>query len=332
MMNVQLPPIGGYLELALPVHAKSTPYQKMHRYNSARGALLAVLLAERPNTLWLPRYSCDALLRAARCAEISVRFYELGQDLSVNATLNISSSDRLLYINYFGLCEHHCLSLTKRYPTSQLIIDNSQAFFSLPLQDVTTIYSPRKFFGLPDGGFLSTMLDVEVSEPDEVASMMRSRHLLKRLAVSPEYGYEDFLNAERSLDAVTTAGMSMLTRRLWSSLDLESSRRRRTENFRFLNDRLSLYNSLNFCSEVDGPLCYPLLVSNTESERLRSVLRNLRIYVPRYWPEVAYRAPENSLESQLSACLLPLPCDQRYDPADLIRMTNAIEHELSRTP
>ena len=41
-----------------------------------------------------------------------------------------------------------------------IIFDNSQAFYSKQY-GTAGIYSPRKFFGLPDGGILCTDLNLE---------------------------------------------------------------------------------------------------------------------------------------------------------------------------
>src|SRR5690606_17907189 len=231
-----------YIELELPLYTVPKEYQDMRGYNSARGALLAVLQAKTPSKLWLPYYICDAVLQAAKHADIPVQFYSLDSDLSVEKTLQIASSEELLYVNYFGLCNHHCVTLARRFHPNRIIIDNAQAFYSLPLPGVTTIYSPRKFFGLPDGALLASSLDVTVSESDEMGSLSRSQHLLKRMAISAEFGYNDFLSAEQSLSVVSTAGMSRLTRRLLTSVDMVSSYQRRAKNFRYLHARLSGLN------------------------------------------------------------------------------------------
>src|SRR5690606_17617396 len=117
-------------------------------------------------------------------------------------------------------------------------------------------------------------------------SLSRSQHLLKRMAISAEFGYNDFLSAEQSLSVVSTAGMSRLTRRLLTSVDMVSSYQRRAKNFRYLHARLSGLNELKFPTNACAPLCYPFLPSGTESDTLRQELQLLRMYIPRYWPEV----------------------------------------------
>ena len=56
----------------------------------------------------------------------------------------------VLYVNYFGLCDENVERLLQEVPKEKLIIDNSQALFALPSNAMATIYSIRKFIGVPD--------------------------------------------------------------------------------------------------------------------------------------------------------------------------------------
>lgn len=325
--------IGGYFELALTRSDSVNPFRSMYAYHSARAALLAVLKAGKPATLWLPNYICDAVIAAANASNVPVLFYNLNPDLSVKSDLEIGTTDWLLYVNYFGICDVHERALLQRFAPSKLIFDHAQALFSPPLSGVSTIYSPRKFLGLPDGGLLSTSLTVEVLEPDETASLQRCQHLLKRLALSPEAGYADYQNAETTLTKISTAGMSNLTRQLLNTSDMHSIQRRRNRNFRFLHKKLKSLNQFSLNADTTkGPLCYPFLPARQVGNLLRATLLEQRIFVPRYWPEAVARSPEFSLEYTLATQLLPLPCDQRYDESDLSYMAELIIGYLHKSP
>ena len=71
------------------------------------------------------------------------------------------------------------------------IVDNTQAFYDLPVNSIDTFYSCRKFFGVPDGAYLycDRQLDMELEEDQ---SWQRMDYLLKRIDVSPESAYADF--------------------------------------------------------------------------------------------------------------------------------------------
>lgn len=61
-----------------------------------------------------------------------------------------------------------------------MIIDSTQSFFSIPVNGVTTLYSCRKFFRVPDGAYLY-LDNVEVSDIQFDCSGIRISHILKRI-------------------------------------------------------------------------------------------------------------------------------------------------------
>ena len=87
----------------------------------------------------------------------------------------VQKTEVFVYNNYFGICDAQTREIAAQ--CKNLIIDNSQAFYSKPIQGVDTFYSPRKFFGLPDGAYLytDTLLD-DGFETD--ISYQRFEHLL----------------------------------------------------------------------------------------------------------------------------------------------------------
>lgn len=317
--------IGGYFELELPAGGPS-PYPGAFTFQSARAAFCALLRAGRPNRVWVPRYICDAMLAPLRFVGIAVEFYSLEEDFSVAADLHLQADEWLLYVNYFGLCSLQQQRLLQRFNPAQIVFDHAQAFFAQPLDCLATIYSPRKFFGLPDGGLMVTRLPgVEPADVDESA-LQRATHLLKRLAGTPESGYADYQIAERSLENVEPKRMSVLTERLFTSIDHATVKEKRNENFRFLHQALSDVNTVSLDLErVDGPLCYPMLPATSVSH---SDLAKQRIFVARYWPDVDARTRPGERERLFSERLLPLSCDQRYGQSDLLNVISAVKGAL----
>src|SRR5690606_32499225 len=109
-----------------------------YAFHSARAALLAVLRAGRPTTLWLPYYICDAVIAAAAAAEVSVCLYHLDDDLSVASDLKIGATEWLLYVNYFGVCDSQAQSLLQRFAAPQLIFDHAQALYAPAVPGAST--------------------------------------------------------------------------------------------------------------------------------------------------------------------------------------------------
>lgn len=308
--------IGGYFELELPPGKEFYPDALM--FQSARAAFLALLRVGAPRRVWMPRFICGSMFAPLYQADIECLFYSIDDKLDISDQIKLDDGDWLLYVNYFGICSRQVDRVLTRFNPYQVVIDNSQAFFSPSRDCLATIYSPRKFFGVPDGGLLFSQLQISLPEEEDSGSLNRMVRLLTRLAESPEAGYEDYQRAEMSLQDIEPRRMSRLTQRLLLSLDFEVIRRKRNDNFRSLHERLGEYNPLQIdLSAVDGPLCYPFI---TKEAGLRQELINERIFVPTYWPDILSREDEGSYEYWMVNACLALPCDQRYDKSEMERI------------
>ncbi|MHB1299237.1 MAG: hypothetical protein ACYCY8_00020 [Burkholderiales bacterium] len=310
-------PIGGYFELELPLQHQLR-YPDALRFQSARAGFYALLLAGKPKRIWMPKYICDVMLPPITSAKVETVFYDLDSNLEVSRNVSLKAGDWLFYANYFGVCSAQEDSLMQRFNPDQLVLDHSQAFFEAPKKCLATLYSPRKFFGVPDGGLLFT--SINLTEPEEIESRSASRcaHLLKRLDGATEEGYADFRNAEETLSDFRPRKMSLLTRRLLSYIDYDTCEAQRNDNFTFLHKHFRHSNELSF-SHVNGPMCYPLLVEDTA---VRKDLLANHIYVPAYWRDVGMRVAAETVEKRMADKCLPLPCDHRYSKEDLLRIVD----------
>ena len=319
--SMPLKAIGGYFELELA--SDSTPYhQNMQLYQSARAAFRSLLQARRPRKVFIPSYICDAMLSPLQEENIDYEWYDLTEELDVPNSLALDKNEWLIYVNYFGVSQLQVLRVLQNYPSDQLVFDFSQAFFDLPIPEVlATIYSPRKFFGVPDGGMLFSKLAVNQPKMQDNGSLSRMPHLLKRLTEMPENGYSDYLSAEQSLEDSNPMRMSELTQRLLTAIDFEAAKQKRMENFSYLHGKLKSINLLSTpVKQSIAPLCYPFL---THDRNLRDKLIKNRVFIPRYWNDATKRlTPEMS--ERFIDCLLPLPLDQRYGQAEMDRMISLL--------
>lgn len=314
-------PIGGYFELELPARGP-LPYPGALRFQSARAAFLALLRAGKPRRVWMPRYICDAMVAPLADAGVETAWYDVGRDFEVDESVELGADDWLLYVNYFGVCDKNVAGVLRRFSCDQVVLDYSQAFFSTPVDEaLATIYSARKFFGVPDGGLLATRLAVSAPEQQDTASLNRSAHLLLRLGESPEAGYAAYREAEESLASCEPLRMSKLTQTILSTIDFDGARRKRRENFLFLQENLGKMNRLSLDTvECFSPMCYPFLTSVDE---LRSRLIERQIFVATYWTEALDRL-KGDWSGGEAARLLPLPIDQRYGRIDMERIVSVI--------
>lgn len=311
-------PIGGYFELELKNVGEY--HNPDFRLNTARNAIELVLRLRKYKKVLLPRYICNSVLESIKKLQLNYAFYSLNRNLLPSFS-NHDDDTCMIIVNYFGLLERGIVDFAKA--SGSAIIDNSQAFFSHPVAGVDSVYSPRKFFGVPDGGYLYTSLSCR-SDFEQDTSYQRSGHLLKRVDLSPEEGFQDFRQAQKALSFQPIRRMSKLTQALLSSIDYEFVRKRRNENFSFLHENLREKNELTELIEsnnIDGPMVYPFM---TKDPSLREKLHKNRIYVATYWNDVFERTDENSLEWQLAKYMIPLPIDQRYGNSDMIQVLNRI--------
>ena len=314
-------PIGGYFELEL-AEEKAHLYPEALKFQSSRASFYALLKSGMPDRVWVPRYICDSMLLPIQALSIPIQFYDLTEDLKVNESVVLKEGDWIVYVNYFGVCAKQENDLLKRFNPAQVIFDHSQAFFAPPLKCLATIYSPRKFFGVPDGGYLMT--NIAINEPVEADSQVQSRceHLLLRLDSHIQQGYKAFNKSEESFNDVQPYKMAKLTTRLLTSIDYKTIKNKRNHNFLWLHERLRHLNLFKLnVPLVDGPLCYPLLIENSE---IKMQLLKKRIFIATYWKEVQKRVEVNSKEYFFVENMLPIPCDQRYNEKDMSFIVDSI--------
>ena len=313
-------PIGGYFELEL---SKREHYHKdAIRLNSAKNCFEYILLARKYRKVYVPYYTCSVMLQPLKKHGVEFEFYHINEELEPTTLPNLNSNEAFLYTNYFGL-KQECVKRLASELGKQLIVDNAQAFYAEPMDGIDTFYSPRKFFGVPDGAYLYTEKRLE-QEFEQDVSYGRMSHLLKRIDLDAEAGYQDFRNNDDMLSKQDIKRMSKLTESLLSGIDYEAAKRKRRENYALLDDALKDFNLIHF--ELDNktvPMVYPYL---TKDSSLREALIENKIFVAAYWPNVRGWTSEGMLERILMDRLIPIPVDHRYGRDETERIIRIIHH------
>ena len=311
-------PIGGFFEFEIGAGVEY--HESALRLNSGRNALEYILRAKHYRKVYLPFYVCDVLLQPLARQGVPSAFYHINEQFEPVFDLRgLREDEAFLYVNYFGLFDEVVESLARR--CKNLIVDNSQAFYAKPAIGVDTFYSPRKFFGVPDGSYLYT--DRPLDEPlERDSSHERCEHLLRRVDGGPEDTYSRFLKSEEVIDSLPLRSMSNLTRRVLQGIDYDGVARRRVSNYRALHEALESVNSID-CDRREGqvPMVYPFL---GHQRGLRDYLISRRIYVARYWPNVLNWTGEGSVEHEFAMNVVPLPIDQRYGQAQMERIIGEV--------
>lgn len=305
--------IGGYFELELKEQA-NYPFSDFLHLNTGRNAFEYILKLRKYAKVFLPYFTCDVLLEPLRKLNIDCAFYDIDFKLEPIFDFEIlKDNEGILVTNYFGLKTDFIKTLSKRI--KNLIVDNAQALYAPVVEGVDAFYSPRKFVGIPDGGFVytDTMLDIVLKEDQ---SYNRFSHLLKRIDLSAEEGYSDFKLNDQSLNDQPIMRMSKLTKSLLKTIDFQYIARKRIENYHYLSSYLEKFNKLSFpVPALDVPLVYPLFLDN--GAKLRDKLTANRIFTATYWPNVLEWTTQDKNAYFLTKNLLALPIDQRYSRKDL---------------
>lgn len=312
--------IGGYFELEL---AWSEEYHKNAiRLNTGRNAFEYILRAKQYKKVYLPYFTCDVMLEPIRKLNIEYQFYSIDSNFKPIFDFDSLGKDAVfVYTNYYGVCDSIVKDLSMT--STNLIIDNAQAFFSKSHKGIDTFYSPRKFFGLPDGSYLymNKIMDTEISID---ISYKRFNHLLGRFDLGAEKFYNSFRDNDKGLAWQPIKQMSKLTHRLLTSIDYDYIKTKRRNNFLYLHKHLSETNKLSFnISDDTVPMVYPYLVDN--GKEMKAKLIENKVFVATYWPNVLKWAQKDSFEYNFTNNLLALPIDQRYGEEEMNRIIEIIK-------
>jgi hypothetical protein len=303
--------IGGFLELEL--NRGRGYHADAQAFNLGRTAFEYLLRSRRARKVYVPYFACGVIAEAAVRAGTEVVYYNVNESLEpLIEPCSPGESEYFLYINYFGIKAGVVKRLSGSIPN--LIIDNSQAFFDKPLPGIDTFYSARKFFGVPDGGYLYTEAPQDPGIPVDNSSA-RFAHLIGRIENGASESYPFFRENETVLSLEPVKKMSAVTGLLLGNIEYETARERRIRNFNLLHDLLGSKNMLAVEPAGDQvPLAYPFL---TMHPHLREMLREYSIYTPVYWQDVLPLVSPGTVEHSLVTGIVPLPADQRYGEEEM---------------
>lgn len=310
--------IGGYLQLE--TFTGKEYYPDLYKVNLGRTALQWILEARKCKKLWLPYFLCDSVIGVCEKMQMEIGFYHLDEELNPVLETDLGADEWLYLVNYYGhLSDKRILVCKEKY--GRVIVDHTHSFFQRPIPGIDTLYSCRKFFGLPDGAYVSTDADLDMDKPLDISGS-RMTHILGRFEEGAGSYYQQMLDNASTYHQEEIRLMSKLTENLLRGIDYEMVRRKRTENYLKLKELLPSGNPF-VQAEPDGPFAYPYY--HEKGIELRKYLASHKIFVPTNWSNVIRDMPKESLEYQWAANILPLPCDQRYGFEEMEKIASVIK-------
>ena len=302
--------IGGYFGLEL---AKGKEYYPdLIKLNTSRNCLEYILKVRKYKKIYIPYYTCEVILEPINKLDIKYEFYSIDKNLNIVFDKTLVTNEVILINNYFGVNSKKVEAAANSF--KNVIVDNCQAFYDKPIKNIDTFYSPRKFFGVPDGAYLSIDSNIGEEFPTD-KSYLRMDSLLKRIDETASFSYNDFKKKEDSLNNNPMKKMSKLTRSILQSVNYDKIRSIRKNNFLYLHKFLERYNELDIdITNLICPMVYPLLITKQD---IREYLIKNKVYVATYWPNVFDWTNHDYIEFKFAKYILPLPIDQRYTNDDM---------------
>lgn len=293
--------------------------------NLGRNAFRYILLSipDEIDQLYIPYYTCPVVWEHLFFSG-KLYFYRIDINLEIARDIELGEHDYIVVNNYFGIKDLYVAQLSKKYGY-HLIIDNAQAFFAPVIPDTYAFYSPRKFFGVPDGGvaYVANRANpVRCEEQDD--SSDRLKHLQLRMEKGAEAGFATYQLNEAKLEKLPMKLMSDYTHEVLQGIDYAEAVEKRRANYKILHEALDVINELPL-PEMDSfacPMVYPLM-PKSDNANLRKQLQQQRIYTATYWPNLA-EMNHGTFEEHLAKTLIPLPIDQRYGENEMQKIIKMI--------
>lgn len=310
--------IGSFIELQFP---KGLEYYKgetnIARLNSGRAAIWHAFRVLKCKSIWLPYYQCESVREFLIRKEIEIKYYNIDEYFNP-INLEPAKNEAVLLVNYFGVMSTSRMqALARQY--LNVIIDNSQAFFSKPIAGCMNVYSARKFVGVPDGAYvIGENANMFVYEYEQCFSSDTSLFLLQRI----EYGCEGKTYQERTInenriDTEDAKKMSMLTRSILDGIDYRYIQTKRRDNYSIALSLFGTLNQLNSSRYYDDgcvPMVYPFVM---EDDLLLQRLLDHKHFQGHWWNYLLKEVKKDSFEYWLSRYMIPITIDQRYSEPEL---------------
>jgi hypothetical protein len=320
--------IGSFIGLDFPDTGEY--YQNVEhtaRLNSARAGIYHACKLYQCDSVYLPYYLCPSVKAFLSRLGIKTKSYHISKQFDPLVS-DQEEGHAFILVNHLGiLSKARMLEIAGKF--RNVIIDNSAAFFSPPLEGCYTIYSPRKFFGVPDGSYLvGENATIGIEEYGQDISSATASYLFGEIELGTNATYKERMKNEARIDESEPLKMSKLTWKLLKCCNYSQAKQKRLENFMYIHnlfESINLLDPLKYFDETCIPMVYPLVVKDLE---LAYYLRKRNVYVGRFWNYVLTEVVAGSFEAWLSKYMVPIPIDHRYGKEEMKYIYNLVSNKL----
>ena len=304
-------------------------------FYNARSAIAELIKVNQIHDVMLPSYICPVVYQTVEKAGAKSRYFTINSDFSFDYTVlsKMAKQETLVILpSYFGVYMPDIDVLIGIMHTTgcRILLDYAQALYEPCPEAFSAIYSPRKFLGVPDGGFLSIGKESRLVPPPQPMIKVSPTVFGERLAchgVRLEYANGSSFDSFGHLEQTMPYGslrMSELAMSIFTAFDHDAAcgirRRNYNEIASFSADVLLVKLTLLPLLLASIPLCFPLPVHKNIFSHLRSYLISNSVYVPHYWPDLTRTLDD------VHNTILALPIDQRYTSDDMSVIVKLIKY------
>ena len=312
------------------------------RLVNARSAFFLLGQTFRPRKVWLPSYLCNAVVQGFKAAAVPMEFFPVNDRLvceSASWLERVQAGDLVLRINYFGFLNSDPVLKEAMSRGAWIVEDAAQALLTEGVGSSASfvVYSPRKFVGVPEGGFLIPMNPNLIewpalqSVPDAWWQGAFSASQLRRdfdLRGGNRDWFSQFQNAEQTAPNGPFAMSKFSGELLDHAFDFYAIALKRRANYLQLLEYLHDFALFQELPAGTVPLGFPVRLRDRDAVR-QGLMREL-VFPPLHWM-LDGLVPDSFVASHsLSRETMTLPCDQRYDSDDMRRIGETFLQSYAR--
>lgn len=325
------------------------PNDKVY-YSLCREALfdIAVSLSLSNRIVLIPAYTCQTVITPFEEAGWDCVFFPIKRNLRIDIPAFLEAVTRynpsvIVIHPYFGMElnaeEESALLIASQDAT--IVLDLTQCLFSSKRYPFVTftVGSYRKWFPIPDGGFLENNYGLfPISQPKtentefierEIAAMylrgqyfenaeQRTKTISIRLSKAADHLAESNITPHR----ISSVAYSLLLNE-----DFDIVQQSRIRNFAFLFRHIQDCDKVkkvcqNLIDVTTAPLYFAIYVDDRAC--LQRLLAQNAIYAPVIWSVRDEKLLINEEVRYIFSHVLAIPCDQRYNNDDMQRVVEII--------
>lgn len=321
---------------------------KVYRFSLCREALFVIAQKEKREggEVLIPSYTCGTVITPFLEVGWKCTYYPINKDLTINVekTKQIidSANYTLLVVHpYYGMDlsikELDLISYAKQRGC-KIVIDLTQCIFSNQHIDEADYYvgSYRKWYQVPDGGFLWSRESVDVETPAP------NNHFVSLQTDAMYLRGEYFQNQDEHIKQISIRlnklavgsvvfnisphKMADISSRLMDEIDMNQVQNQRILNFKYLLHNIKSPNIELLCNDMSRVTTAPLyfIIYTKDRKEIQSKLSIEHIYAPVIWPISYEEVLVDNVTKEIYDEVLAIPIDQRYDEEDMRKIVNIL--------